>query len=285
MGLNRSGEGEINTGFILKILGIATAAALFLIFLFGSWVIVPAGNRGVLLTNGKVEKSVLTPGLNFKWPIIQSVFKYNVQMRKRTFEDMTAASKDMQSVKSVLVINWTTNPESVGDLYENFGDWGEVSVRVLCPAVEQAFKDVTARYKVDEILANREKIREEFQNLLESKMNIYPIKIVAASITNISFSEEYEKAIEAKQVAEQNSKKAVYVAIEAKNMADAKVNEARGEAESKRLVSLTVTPKILALEWIKKWDGDLPQVMSGNAQGLMLNMNGLEKRNIPQNAE
>jgi regulator of protease activity HflC (stomatin/prohibitin superfamily) len=275
-----AGSDEITLGGILKLVGLGLLGVIFLIMLFGSWVIVPAGNRGVLMTFGKVEGKVLPEGLNFKWPMIQSVFKYNVQMRKWDFEKMTAASKDMQIVDSSLVINWTTNPESVGDLYKGFGDWSEVGERVLGPAVSQSYKDVTARYQVDQILANREKIREEFQSLLEDKMKMYPIKIVAASVTNISFSDEYEKAIEAKQVAEQDSKKAVYVAIEAENMAKAKVNAARGEAEANRLKALTITPKVLSLEWIKKWDGSLPRVTAGSSQGFILNLNSLE-RSVP----
>ena len=194
---------------------------------------------------------------------------------------MQAASVDTQTVTSTLVVNYTIFPEAAAKVYEEFNGWEGFAGKILEPAILQCYKDITAKYKANAILANREAISNDLHDRLREKMAPFPfVSIVMTSITNISFSPEYTKAIEEKQVAEQDAQKAVYKAQEADNMAKAQVNQARGQAEAAKLLRIQTDKTVLARMWIEKWNGELPQVMPGGGQGFMLNLNGLGTKTV-----
>lgn len=83
-------------------------------------------------------------------------------------------------------------------------------------------------------------------------------------MVNVSFSPEFAKAIEAKQIAEQEAKRAEFEALKAEKEAQAEVNRAKGQAEAQRLQRETLTPQLLQKQAIEKWDGRFPMVMGGS---------------------
>ncbi len=263
-----------------KTVGLVLGSLFLFIFLVKAWnrsyVTIPAGNAGVVMHFGKVQNGVLGEGLHFILPWRDSVKTMSVQVLRSDLK-MTAGSGDMQDVHSEIVLNWSVKKEFINTLYQTVGDEEGFLQKIIAPAVFESFKAATAKRHADDILKNREALRAEFDTELKEKLKGYQIVVVATAITDINFSPEYKKAIEEKQVAEQKSQKAIYVAQEADNMAKAKINEARGEAEAKRLVSQTVTPKIIDLELIKKWDGALPQYVLGGGSTPLLNMSNIKK--------
>jgi prohibitin 1 len=90
---------------------------------------------------------------------------------------------------------------------------------------------------------------------------------------DVSFSEEFAKAIEAKQIAEQEAKQADFEALKASKQAQAQVNRAKGQAEAQRLQKLTLTKELLQQQAIEKWDGKFPTVMGGNGTLPLINLN------------
>ncbi|MGB7414925.1 MAG: SPFH domain-containing protein, partial [Thermosynechococcaceae cyanobacterium] len=93
------------------------------------------------------------------------------------------------------------------------------------------------------------------------------------SLVNISFSPEFSQSIEAKQIAEQEAKKAQYQAQKAAQESVALVNRAKGQAEAQRLQKLSLTPAILQQQAIEKWDGKFPMVMGGSGTLPLININ------------
>lgn len=85
-------------------------------------------------------------------------------------------------------------------------------------------------------------------------------------------------AIEAKQIAEQQAKQAEYEALKASKEAQAEINRAKGQAEAQRLMRQTLTPELLQKQAIEKWDGQFPQVMSGNGTLPFIN---ISPKNLP----
>jgi regulator of protease activity HflC (stomatin/prohibitin superfamily) len=82
------------------------------------------------------------------------------------------------------------------------------------------------------------------------------------SLVHVHFSKRFSDAVEAKQIAKQDAKRADFVALKAIKEAEAKVNLARGEAEAQRLIGETLTPDILQKQTIEKWDGQLPKIVT-----------------------
>ena len=79
--------------------GMLILLLVVIIVLWGTFVIVPAGHRGVCLWWGSVEKRIMGEGLNFKVPIAEKVIKVDVKVQPHPFKEIDASSKEYQMVK------------------------------------------------------------------------------------------------------------------------------------------------------------------------------------------
>lgn len=246
---------------LLVILGVIGLMA------FNSFVIVEAGQRGVILQLGAVQNNVLEEGIHFKIPFIQEVIQTDVRVQKAQ-SDQTAASKDLQVVTTTVAVNFHLNPLTVNKLYQNVGL--EYKDRIVDPAIGEALKAVTAQYTAEELISKRPEVSAKVKELLSQKLATYYMQLDEINITEFKFSQEYNNAIEQKQIAEQQALKAQLdlqrIEIEAKQ----KIEQAKAEAESLRLQKQEVTPELVELrkieaqlKAIEKWDGRLPNVTGG----------------------
>ncbi len=246
-----------NTKAVLIIAGIV----VFFLFL-NPLVVIPAGRRGVLLNMGAVSDRILNEGLNFRIPIVQSVVKMDVQIQKHEVS-ASAASKDLQEVSSVIALNFHVNPEEVNKIYQQIGeDYGD---RVIDPAVQEIVKAVTARYTAVELITDRHVVTSEIAKALRERLQPYHVQVDQVSTKDFDFSEKFKAAIEAKQEAEQLALKAQRDLERIRTEAEQQVTTARADAESYRLKTQALTPLLRDMEWIKKWDGKLPQVQGTGA--------------------
>ena len=253
---------------------IALLALLFLIFviLWGLFVIVPAGHRGVVLWWGSVEKRVMGEGLNFKVPIAERVIKVDVKVQPHPFKEIDASSKEYQMVKMTGMMNFHIDPSYVNDLYQKVGlDFAD---KVIDPAFNDFVKEVVPTYPIGEILPKREEIRKRAMLKLGDNLNRYHIIVDDIYFANIRFSPEYERAIEAKQVAQQQVETQRQVLAQREIEAQQKVATAKGEAESILVVatgqakandalSRSISPILVQYKGIEKWNGILPQASGG----------------------
>ncbi|GBF11789.1 prohibitin family protein [Tepidibacillus infernus] len=251
---------------------------LIVLLALNSFVIVEAGNRGIVLQLGAVKPIVLNEGLHFKIPFIQEVIPAEVRVQKAQSEQ-TAASKDLQVVTTVVAVNFHLNPEEVNKLYQNVGL--AYKERIVDPAIGEALKAVTAQYTAEELISKRPEVSTKVKEQLAKKLANYNMVLDEINITEFKFSNEFNNAIEQKQVAEQQALKAKLdlqrIEIEAKQ----KIEQAKAEAESLRLQKQEVTPELVELrkieaqmEAIKKWDGKLPNVTGGATP--FIDVNGIK---------
>ena len=263
MNTYKNGSDEYKVGKII----IHSFLLLFIILplLFGSWGIISAGERGVLLQFGAVS-GIKDEGLYFKLPYIQRVVSMNTQVQKDEVE-ANAASKDLQTVSSKLAVNFNLSPESVSTIYKNVGT--DYKSRLIDPSLQESVKAVTAKYTAEELITKREQVREEIQVTLTGKMSGYGIVIDGINIVNFDFSKSFNDAIEAKVTAEQSALAAKNKLEQVKFEAEQRVTQAKGEAEAIRIQAQAITQQggaeYVNLKAVEKWKGDLPQYMMGNA--------------------
>ena len=131
-------------------------------------------------------------------------------------------------------------------------------------------KAATAKKTAEEIITRRQELKSDIDKLLVNRLGQYGIILSDVSIISINFSAEFNRAIEAKQVAEQDAKKAVFQAQQATNDATARVNKAEGEAKAQALQTQSLTPELLQKMWIEKWRGEVPSTFSSNGQSNFL---------------
>ncbi len=249
------------------LIGIVIVVLLAIFVLLNSFVIVNAGHRGIVLQLGAVRPVVLNEGIHIIIPFIQKVVQADVRVQKSQSEQ-TAASKDLQNVSTTVAVNFHVAPDTANNLYQNVGL--AYVERIVDPFIGEAVKAVTAQYTAEELISKRSEVSSKIKENLSVKLSTYFMVLDEINITEFKFSEEFNNAIEQKQVAEQQALKANLdlqrIEIEAKQ----KIESAKAEAESLRLQKQEVSADLLKLREIEaqikaidKWDGKMPNVTGG----------------------
>ena len=267
----------------VKKYAILGTSAFFAIVLFlGSFSVVGPGERGVRITLGKTGDEVLGEGPHFKMPLFASIKTMSIRVKKS--EDKTeAATKDMQKVTAQIAINWTINPDSVGKMLREVGSEESIEVNIIAPAVAEVLKAATSKMTAEEVLTRRMELKHSIDEALITRLGAYGLIVKDISLVDLDFTREFNHAVEQKQIAEQQAKQASYIAEKATQDAVATVNAAKGEADSlllnataqakaQNLLRQSLTKDVLQLEYLKKWDGKLPTVLTGSGSGIMLNL-------------
>jgi len=245
-----------------------TLVIIFLAILSKFFVIVNAGERGVLMQFGKVQEQILGEGLHVIVPTVYSVKKLSVRVQKQE-SSAEASSKDLQDVFTDVALNWHIIPEEANAIFQQIGDEKEVVDRIIDPAVEEVLKAVMAKYTAEEIITKRGEVKAAVDDFLTLRLVTYHIAVDDISLVHVHFSQRFSDAVEAKQIAEQEAKTGEFLALKAVKQADTKVNLAKGEAEVQRLLRDNLTPELLERQAIEKWDGKLPLIVGDGGKNLL----------------
>ena len=239
---------------------------------------VNTGEVAIISTNGKLDK-VEGEGLHFKFPLIQS--KVFLETRERSYifgkteeQDTTleVSTKDMQSIK--LEFSVQANISDPEKLYRAFGT--KYENRFIRPRVKEIVQATIAKYTIEEFVSKRAEISKLIFEDLKDDFAQYGMSVSNVSIVNHDFSDEYERAIESKKVAEQEVEKAraeqEKLKVEAENkvrLAEYSLQEKELQAKANAVESNSLTPQLLRKMAIEKWDGKLPQVQGNNGSTLI----------------
>jgi len=254
-----------------SVLGIVIAIIFVLIIVLNCFTIVSVGEIGIKVRLGQVVGQNLTEGIHFKLPLIDSIVRFNTKVQKEEVVT-SSASKDLQDINMTVAVNYSINPQKVKDIYTNVGvGYREI---ILIPSVNETLKAVTSQYTAEEVITKRQEVSMKMREALAEKLISYGINIDNINILNLTFSDAFNAAIEAKQVAQQNALKAAQDLERVKIEAEQQVAKAKAEAESYKLKNQEVTDKMIELKWIEKWNGQLPTVAG---EGYMLNLGNLGK--------
>lgn len=263
-----------NTQFTNPQLMIPVLGAFFLVFIsliFRPFVIVNAGERGVVMKFGKVQDVILDEGIHPIIPVMTTVQSLSVRVQKNDV-NAEASSRDLQDVGMEIAINWHIDPSRVNRVFQQIGNHEQILIRIITPSVSEVVKAATAKKNAEEIITRRTELKQEIDQALKQRITSYGILIDDVSLVNVSFSPEFSKAIEAKQIAEQEAKRADFEALKAEKEAQAEINRAKGQAEAQRLQRQTLTPILLQKLAIEKWDGHFPTVMGGQGALPFINL-------------
>lgn len=241
----------IRNNFVLKSSAIVGGIiGLFVLFLvMGGFTIIDSGEMGMIFRFGRYQYSI-TEGLNFKVPFIDSVTK--VSIRDKHFDSkIEISSKDMQTIVIESTVVYAFDPEKLGDIYKSYKN--KVEEIVIRPLVYEIINSVCASYPIEKFVESREEISKKILTAIIEKTSGTGIIVKKFYITNHDFSDEYNKAIENKKVAEQESLTAQY--IKQKNIL---------ESEAQAIKTKTLSPLVLFEKAIDKWDGHMPKILNVN---------------------
>lgn len=264
---------------VKRVFFLLILTVVILVAIFGSFYIVGAGERAVVVTLGKASDVSQAPGMHFKLPLISKAVKFDVKTQKYE-ADATAASSDLQTVNGKLAINYHVAPESVPSLYREIG--ADYSDRIIQPLEQEVVKATTARFSAEELITKREQVREEMKATLTERLRPRGIIVEEVSIVNFDFSQSFNAAIEAKVTAEQNALAAKNKLAQVEYEAQQRVAAAKGEAEAIQIQSAAIQAQggkeYVQLQAINKWSGNMPLVVgSGNLPFINIPIGDLNK--------
>jgi regulator of protease activity HflC (stomatin/prohibitin superfamily) len=250
-------------------------AAFILLVLLNAFVIINPGQAGVLSILGKARNGALLEGIHFKPPLVSTVDIYDVTVQK--FEvPAQSSTKDLQDLSASFAINFRLDPLQIVEIRRKQGSLQNIVSKIVAPQTQESFKIAAAKRTVEEAITKRSELKEDFDNVLSSRLEKYGIIVLDTSVVDLNFSPEFARAVEEKQIAEQRAQRAVYVAQEAEQQAQADINRARGKAEAQRLLAETLKTQggglVLQKEAIEAWregGAQMPKVlvMGGEAPG------------------
>lgn len=247
------------------VLGIIVALAILIGL--NAFVIINPGQAAVLSILGKAQDGALLEGLHFKPPIISAVDIYDVTVQK--FEvPAQSSTKDLQQLSASFAINFRLDPVNVVQVRREQGTLQNVVSKIVAPQTQESFKIAAAKRTIEEAITQREELKADFDEALVSRLDKYGIIVLDTSVVDLTFSPEFARAVEEKQIAEQRARRAVYVAKEAEQQAQADINRAKGRAEAQRLLAETLKAQggelVLQKEAIEAWrqgGSQMPKVL------------------------
>lgn len=227
------------------------------------------GFIGVKTRFGQVQNDVIQEGFNFKAPFIEKIVKIDCRTQKCEYI-MEASSKDLQKISNIkIAVNYNVDKGNANQLYKEIGQ--DFKTVIIEPSIFESVKQGMSQYTAEELVTKRSEVSEIIVKLIEDKLKDKGIMITALNITDLSFSEEFDKAIEKKQVVAQQTEQAKYELEKAKVENEKKIENARAEAEVMRQQNNQITDKTLELKrlevqekLISKWNGQLPTTALGD---------------------
>lgn len=261
----------------MSVKSIATLIGLGLLFILflalSPFTVVGSGNRGVVTRLSAVTGEVLSEGFHWISPL-ESVTEMEVRVKKEETA-ASAASKDLQVVNANIAVNYHLDATKVALLFQEVGkDYG---AKLIAPAVQESVKAATAQFTAEELITKREEVKDKIKFALADKLGKSYIVLDDVLITNFDFSAEFNKAIELKQTAQQDSLRAKNELEKVKIEAEQRVAQAQAEAEAIKIQAQAVTQQggrdYVQLKAIEKWDGALPGQMIPGATVPFLDLN------------
>ena len=273
----------MNPNFMPKLIGAGLLVFALVLLGSSSSYMVDPGTRGIKVTLGKTAEQFLPEGFGFKAPFITTIVPVNIRQKTMPVK-ADCFSSDLQQVSLEVRVLYRVPESSVVQIYKEFA--GDPFDSLIAPRVQEALKEVTASQTAEQIVKNREEIKQKAITAAKLKIGTL-LTLVDVVIRNIDLSPELERAIEAKMVAEQQAAQARFTQVQTQTEAETAIIRASGEAKAitVRGEALKLNPAFLRLQIVERWNGKSPLVVPADANNtgaaLLLPLGPAEKPAAP----
>lgn len=280
----RDGGVELNVG---RVIGVFSATLIAFVLFFNAFTVVDTGEVKVITQFGRVTGRVLEPGSHLKLPIAQGTLRYST--KKVTYETSTEESqknseadfkdypvdtntRDGQQVDVYYTIRFSVDPTKATYIAQNIGGEDALVEKIVKTESRIWARNIPREFEADQLYTGSVvEVQNKIADSLRPTFEANGIFLDSVGIREIKFSDEYVKAIEAKQIEAVKIETAKNQAEAAKFKKEQTITEAEADAERQRLLQQSLSGEVLQNKFYEKWDGKLPNVMSGESD-LLLNV-------------
>ena len=256
----KQGGGNMEKDIMGKLL-LPAVLVVAVMLAFSAFFMVPPGEVAIKTRLGAIVDSY-GEGMHFKLPFVESVTKFSIQIQRANIKTQ-AFSKDLQTMNAHLVVNHRIEQGTAVSIFRNLGP--NYVENIVDPAVQEVFKAIAARYSAERVISERNELVMEINKEVKERLTTKQIVVTDISVVDLDFTEQFLKAVEDKQVADQQAQMAGKLVEKAKRDAEQQIAKSRGEAEALRMQREQVTPALIELrkvdaqlKAIEKWNGVLP---------------------------
>eukprot|EP00271_Cylindrocystis_brebissonii_P010810 TRINITY_DN27212_c0_g1_i1.p1 TRINITY_DN27212_c0_g1~~TRINITY_DN27212_c0_g1_i1.p1 ORF type:complete len:280 (-),score=51.82 TRINITY_DN27212_c0_g1_i1:973-1812(-) len=242
--MNQAGGILTNVARAAVILGISGSA------LNASLYTVDGGERAVIFDRVRgVLNTVEGEGTHFIVPVLQKPYIFDVRTRPRSITSVTG-TKDLQMVNLTLRVLSKPETDQLPNIFRTLGlDYDE---RVLPSIGNEVLKAVVAQYNADQLLTERPLVSKMIREHLTRRAMDFNIVLDDVALTHLSYGQEFSRAVEQKQVAQQEAERSKFLVMKAEQEMRAAVIRAEGESESARLISEATASVGMALIQLRR---------------------------------
>lgn len=240
-----------------------TVVFLFAVMLAGcGFRTIDTGNVGIPTTFGKITGEPETEGLHFYNPFSSELHEMDTHVL--VMNDKTEAyTKDVQEATVTYVLNYQLRKTDAGKVYAAFGgDWAN---RIIPQIVLGTLKEVIGQWDAVDLIQNRQKAGVQVATAITNVLATKSIDVSRFEITDLQYSAEFNKAIEAKVIAQQNAIREQNHTVEVQQIANQTLISAEAQAKAMQIKAqaLEANPRLVEYEAVQKWDGHMPYMTGG----------------------
>jgi regulator of protease activity HflC (stomatin/prohibitin superfamily) len=275
-----------------KVVGtIGITLAVILVVLSSAFYTVRYGTIGVVTRFGQIVGEPVKPGLHVKLPFIDNVLVYRTQKiiyetlasnlysnseSNADYQDFAVdtTTKDGQQISLRYTVRFAINPEKVRQVAETLGTEKEAVEKIVKTDSRIWVRSLARNYAaIDLYSGNIQEVAEEITDKLKPRFEENGIVLDEFGIRSIIFREEYIATVEQKQIEKEKITTEEYLAQQEEFKKKALITKAQGESESQRLQQQTLSNNLIKKLYIEKWNGILPEIMTGSDSSFILDLN------------
>lgn len=279
----KNNKGQAN----IEMISVGVVLFLGFILLMDSWVTIPQGTVGVVFNRaaGGVQAQTLGEGWHTRMPFTTMIQKYPVALRTynalgigegadKESNALDLPTAEGQHIQQDISIVYNVMPDKASYVFDKFrgADIEDIEATFIRRLVTSVANNVTGRYSIMDIYGPKKQVvqKEIFDNLT-TEMAKWGFNVDRVNLGAAKFPQAIEASLQAKVAAQQTAETAKFKLQQAEIDKQATIAQAQGQAEANNLLQASLTPKLVNIKWIEKWDGALPTYMLGNNTAMLVN--------------